>query len=87
MYDENVGKEFFNKYTDFDLAHQSRIVFGISHSSQDRKQLIYRYYRKLRNKNEELPKLVDTDLEFPWKKILPIPPFNNVVEAIWREES
>ena len=37
--------------------------------------------------NEELPKLADTDLEFPWKKILPIPPFNNVVENIWREES
>ena len=66
MYDENIGKQFFSKYTDFDLAHQSRIIFGISHSSQDRKQLIYRYYRKLRMK--VFQNLLTQILNFPGRR-------------------
>jgi hypothetical protein len=76
-YDYELVRSFFSKYTDFDLAYQSRIIFDIARLSKDRQDLLHRYYRKIqKSSSHPLLPLVDVNTDLPWKQIRPIPPFS-----------
>ena len=78
-YDEKLGKQFFDKFIDFDLVYQSRILYGLTRSVKDRRELFYRYYRRLQKFDANLPELLEIQSQLPWKKITTIPSFADVV--------
>jgi len=78
------GRKFFEGYTDFDLHHQSRIIFTLTKCRSDLKAHILTYYNQLRKYTPELPELVETDSVIPWKQITHLDDFGMVVDKISR---
>ena len=54
-----IAYKFFMEFTDFDLFHQSRLIFKMAKRSDNRKVTLYRYYRRLESINPSLPPLID----------------------------
>jgi hypothetical protein len=82
-HDDELARKFFSEYTDLDLHHQGRIVFKLCRLYKDKKKIIYRYYKKLRNYNTQLmPLLKEVNDELSWREIFPFAPFAVVINML-----